>query len=288
MRKIGVVLGVSMMLAATSVTVTATKLMGTTKQLHRVSSHTHSSSLLDLREFTNRGLKLMVRNPETGEVQYTTDGFFLKKGDYFYQNKMRLQGYPMTDVGLTTATCNLTDVKALDDVPAQATTAITYSQFNLDFGSAIIGSKSFDVNDVSTYNYQSDAKVYDRLGYKHDVTSYYVRVAVDTWDVHVLSEGVELTSNEVGQLIFQNNGALRLQKGLKQLTFKPKNGAGSQVLSFDYIDPTQFLANTMSTSSADGYEIGLAVAEEVDNDGFIYELYSNDLVQVFSRVALFK
>jgi flagellar hook protein FlgE len=251
---------------------------------HTTSSN--SSRLLDLSNLLGNHLSLAVKNPDTGVMSYTHDGKLLKKDKYFYQGNNRLQGYPIpTD--LTSNDCKLIDIKTPENVmKPEATSIVVTNGLNLDANSTPI-SVPFDPNNGSSFNIYFISKIIDAQGNNHDLSLYFAKSSTQlAWTVHVLVDKVEVGT---GEAIFTTNGALDSVTGLTGLPFNLESGATSQqVFEVNLTGATQFAGNfTYPSVVNNGLYKGEAFAEGVDDNGYIFEEYTNGRVVAFAKIAVF-
>lgn len=111
---------------------------------------------------------------------------------------------------------------------------------NLNALASIPASAFFDPNDSSSYNYQTDLVIYDSLGANHIFSLYYVKVAVNSWDLYPYVDGI-YTGGFPGSLTFTSNGEAYPATGMNGLMFYPATGATSpQVFAVLFNSSTQY------------------------------------------------
>lgn len=241
---------------------------------------TKSSTLLDLTALIkDSNLQLAVRNPETGMVSYTRNGKFIKKNGYFYQGANRLQGYAVP-AQITNEGCTLIDLQPIDDVPFTPTTYINF-QGNLDANSELPNA-AFDINNSNSYNYtMRDNNLFDLNGAQHTLTLYFIKSAALSWNVQV---AVDNNLIGAGQVDFEVNGAFKQSSGIARLAFMP-----GQTLTINLSGLTAYAYNYMSIPAQDdGHQSADAIAESVDENGYISEVYSNNESVTFGKIAVFR
>lgn len=229
-------------------------------------------------------LAFTVRDPKSGEISYTRDTIFYGKSDgYYYQGQKRLQGYPVS-TDITTTDCKLTDLKAPpEEIPALATTTINYTG-NLSAGSPPPADPVFSPTDPGSFNFVNAATIYDSLGVQHNLSVYFVKLGLDTWNTNIYVDGAAIGS---GQLIFGVNGMLVGALGMSQLKFNPP-GAQSQELSLHFQGFTQFgLPFSSNPAETDGMPAGIYSAYQLDDNGYVSFNYSNGQSITFGKVAIF-
>lgn len=243
-----------------------------------------SERALDLR-LSNDGF-FIEKDPVSGRVVYTRAGRMGVDNDgYIMGFNGVLQGYPATD-GTVSATGNLVDLKIpTAPIPAEATDNIGF-QMNLDAGEEAI-LDPFDKDNKDTYNHSSTETVYDSLGQNYTVTTYYVKTASNSWDVHVVVDDTEIGS---GNLNFNSEGVLVSSTGLTGLSFTPTSGAVSpQNFDIDVSSFTQYKGeNKVYDHFHNGMSSGTFNGLSIDDDGRIQVSYSNGLTRVEGQIAVAK
>lgn len=225
----------------------------------------------------------VTRDPASGQISYTRAGKFLPQQGYIMFGNNRVQGYQAVNGSLPSGG-SIGDLQISNSpLPAKASESVL-EKVNLDANSSI-PSGTFDPNDSSTYNFPSNVSVYDSLGNTHTVTSYYIKTAANTWDVHVYVDGNSAGS---GTMSFSTSGQLTGTTGLDTLSYSPTNGATSpQAFSINMAGSTQFGdKNSVSLTQADGYPPGNFSGVDIDEDGMVYMQYSNSQKIVAGQIAV--
>jgi flagellar hook protein FlgE len=133
--------------------------------------------------------------------------------------------------------------------PVQPTTMIKIN-VNLN-ASDRIPIVAFDPNNYQSFNFVTNAVLYDSLGVLHTVSIMFLKKSTNEWISYVM---VDFNLIGSGDLIFDTSGHLVSAAGLDKIVFTPTDGAVSpQVLNIDM---------TCSTAYASSYQ-----AEPVWQDG---------------------
>src|SRR5262249_16141178 len=130
--------------------------------------------------------------------------FYTRAGQFHIDNQgqivntegMRLQGYAADAQGVLGTTVQDL-VISQGTGPASATTTLA-AGVNLD-ANEVVPTLPFDVTNASdTSNFSNNITVYDSLGNAHELTMFYAKTGVNTWDWHALIDGGELTGGAPG------------------------------------------------------------------------------------------
>ncbi|MFO8044938.1 MAG: flagellar hook protein FlgE [Halomonas sp.] len=256
-------------------------------------------------ESTSRNLDLAIGGDgffrfqqPTGEVAYSRNGqlTFTAEGELINSQGARIMGYPADNNGLVQAGGAPAALNVpTGDLLAQATTNLSI-EMNLDAGEEAPASGAFDHENPDTYNYVTNATVYDSLGNSHSVSLYFIKTLDgapadnNEWSVEARL-GDEQRS--AGTLSFDNSG--RQAAGTETpVTFAlagfNEGGTPENVnLTFD-IDltrATQFGNDSIVTSATqDGYTSGALVGITIEDDGTIMRNYANEQSLAAGQIAL--
>lgn len=244
----------------------------------------HSSNILDLTSLlSNNHLYFAVKNPITGTISYSKDPIFIKKKGYFYQGENRLQGFSLPN-DLVASACSLTDIQAPENELAPKATGNASLVLNLD-ANGIAAVTPFDRNNPGTYNYQVAYSIYDQSGKTHVFNTYYIKTTTyGLWEVQMFDDNQSIAS---GSMNFDTAGNLASSHGIEQITFKPENSNETQTIKYD-LHVTQYAAsNQLLSVKFDGYPSGDAIEDQVDANGYIYELYTNGVTDMFGKIAIY-
>lgn len=243
--------------------------------------------------YTNLPLDLMINNSgffvlkdvSSGVQSFTRAGRFqLDNEGYITNGKQRLQGFGASNGSLQVGG-TLSDLQ-VSQTPLTATASANISiNMNIDSTSAIPGG-TFNNNDPSTYNYPTTTTIYDSLGNTHSLQMYYVKTATtNSWTAYAYVDGTSLGQ---GTVSFDSSGKISSVTGLSSLSYSPGGGANSpQVLNVDLSQCTQFATdNTTRNMTQDGYPVGTLAGYNVDPDGNLFGIYSNQKQILLGRVAI--
>lgn len=241
---------------------------------------------------TGRALDLAIEGDSyftlrnvSGETIYSRAGNFdiNKDGNIVNLNGDYLQGYLAVDGSVTGSIGNM----HLDTTPLAAKST-TQAQFNLNLDATeTTPPLAFDKTDPTTYNTRSSMEIFDSLGNSHSLSTYFVKTAANTWDVHVDVDGSTLGN---GTISFDSFGQLSGASGLTGLSWIPGGGAaGPQAFDVRLDDCTQYGIKTQERGfDQDGYSAGSLTGFNVDGDGLITGRYSNGQNMPLGQLALAK
>ncbi len=240
----------------------------------------------------------VVRQPN-GPTYYTRAGQFRldKEGYVIDPNGYRLQAYLMDAMGNITG--GIGDVYLAGLMSDPSATSEIRAQLNLDSREATknwtyTGGSSLPTND--NYNYSTAITVYDSLGNPHLVYMYFNKIAVNTWDAHVVYDTSNDPNNpiytEVGSytLNFNNTGALTNTPPSTSFAFDfTPWGAQTANITINFQDTTQYGSpNAVVFQTQNGYSSGNLIAVTVDQNGVISGVFTNGQVKNVAQVVLSK
>lgn len=184
-------------------------------------------------------------------------------------------------------------------MPGVATSNADFN-INLDAGeTTILDPVNFDITDLSTSHYSTALTVYDSLGVSHDLRVYFIRpdITANAWDViAALDSGKPITAGppityttyNVGTLAFDTSGIADPATSVFTVDLDPDNSAAAPLtIDLDFSRVTQFGGKYSTNSlSQDGNAMGLFTGISIDNQGIIYNRYSNGKSVPAGQVAL--
>lgn len=243
-----------------------------------------SSNLLDIRHLlTNDQLTFAIKNPKTGQVRYTKNGVFLKRNGYFYQGEERLQGFAMPDDLISNA-CKLSDVKPPEAVLPPKASALLSAGLNLD-ATDTTPSLPFDIANPNSYNYRTNMAFYTHKGKLQSLNLYFVKsLEVNNWMLQIYHNEQFIGT---GSLTFDASGEIIMSAGLDKITFTPDSNTDTQTLAID-LQASQYASPyKIVFSKFDGHAEGYSRGDNVDENGYISEQYTNGISLIFSKIAVY-
>lgn len=252
----------------------------------------------------------------TGELSYSRNGQFTMDKNGFLVNAALLQltGFQVGANGsLAGGSPTALQLPTASMVPNPTTTIA--AQFNLDSRSTVPASTPFDANNSNTYNYANAVTVYDSLGNSHELSTFFVKTASNTWNVYATAGGYPLTAAGAmlapptvagpptvvnsaaltsGVLAFNTSGALTAvapstlvggKVSFAGLDFA--NGSSPMSFTIDVTGTTQFgNANDVKKLTQNGYASGQMTSFAINKDGIVTGKYSNEQSKTLGQVVL--
>lgn len=260
---------------------------------------------------TNRGLDVALSGNGFFRLTDASGGVFYSRNGQLSLDENRnlvnsqglsLTGYPATGTPPTIAqgaqpvALNIPNTMMI----AKASTTATMAA-NLNSTDKTPTTAMFNSSDPTSYNYVNTITTYDSLGNAHDNNVYFVKTAANTWDVHSQDSSVAGSiSNKIGTLNFSTNGTLTgtvdgtgvasvpaLTLGLPMNT--TANGAVTPqtvALSFQGSIQQNTGSNSIGTLKQNGYAAGQMTGYQINDDGTISGVYSNQQTQLLGQIVL--
>ncbi len=228
------------------------------------------------------------RLSNNGDVTYTRNGQFqMDKNGYIVTSEgRRLMGNPADSLNGSSPVELQIDTSDLKPV---TTTEIT-GQYNLNSESPIIDQtvRPFDPQDAQSYTNATAIKVYDTLGNAHNIQSYFVKTAANTWSVYNTADGADITPNPVPEMLFSTTGVYdKVNSTVGNISFTPTTGSGAVTIAMDYSNSSQYGATfSVNKQAQDGYTSGRIASFSVGDDGVILGRYTNNETKQLGRVVL--
>ncbi len=130
-----------------------------------------------------------------GEIAYSRNGQFnMDKNGYIVNAAgLQLTGYKVGANGAVAGGSPAALQLPTTAMAPNATQNIA-AQFNIDSRSTVPTAAPFDANNSTTYNYSNAVTVYDSLGNSHELATFFVKTAANTWNVYATADGYPLTA----------------------------------------------------------------------------------------------
>jgi flagellar hook protein FlgE len=262
-----------------------------------------------------------------GEISYSRNGQFNVDKNGFLVNAAGLQltGFQVGANGKIAGGSPTALQLPTAGMAPNATTAIA-AKFNIDSRDATspIPTKTpFNANDSETYNYSNAVTIYDSLGNSHDLTTFFVKTAPNTWATYATADGWPLDAggkavasvpagNEfkaggvpasggaaltTGAIGFDGNGRMLVDAaGIPttpvggKITFAALDfGNGSLAMKFDMdiTGTTQYGdVNNVNKLTQDGFTSGVLTSYAINQDGTVTGKYSNEQTNTLGQIVL--
>jgi len=251
-----------------------------------------------------------------GEISYGRNGQFDLDKDGFVVNAsgLRLTGYQVAANGTIAGGSPTALQLPTGAMPPAATEAIT-AQFNIDSREKIPAITPFNANNSATYNYSNTVTVFDSLGNSHELSTFFVKTAVNSWSAFATADGYPLNATGAmvaaptaagpplvassvaltdGNLGFDGNGLLTtvapttLVGGKMSFTgLDFANGSNPMTFTVNVTDTTQYgVASDVKKLTQDGYKAGQLSSFVVNGDGTLTGKYTNEQSPVLGQIVL--
>ena len=242
-----------------------------------------------------------------GEIAYSRNGQFNLDKDGFLVNAAGLQltGFQVGANGAIAGgapTALQFPTTGMEPKPTDAITA----QFNLDSRStAIPAATAFDAKNPASYNYSNSVTVFDSLGNSHELATFFVKTAPNTWNAYATADGQPLATggafapappaagsngtpiaigvafDTVGKMTAPANGLLNFAN----LQFP--NGSAPMVFDVNITGTTQFgNDNQVNKLTQTGYTSGVLTSYAINQDGIVTGKYSNKQSNPLGQIVL--
>ncbi|MBP5980965.1 MAG: flagellar hook protein FlgE [Halomonas sp.] len=254
-------------------------------------------------ESTSRNMDLAISGEgffrfqqSSGEAAYSRNGQLTMTADGRLINAQgaQLMGYPADPEGNVQVGGNVVPLNIPPgDLPANASTALNVS-LNLNSGQPVIGA-DFDAENANTYNYSTNATVFDSQGNARNLALYFTKTADNQWSVNGRLSGGPAGSGTydvaLGGLTFNQNGVLQADNTNNALFDAAEFGEGNALANLDinlsFEGSTQFANNsTVNDIVQNGYTSGSLVGITFEDDGTVMRNYSNEQSRAAGQVAL--
>ncbi|HBM28724.1 flagellar hook protein FlgE [Halomonas sp. CnH100-B] len=254
-------------------------------------------------ESTSRNMDLAIAGEgffryqqPNGEIGYSRNGQLTMTSDGRLVNAQgaQIMGYPADAEGNVQEGGNVVPMEIPPgDLPANATTGLDIS-LNLNSGQPVIAA-AFDADNANTYNYSTNATVFDSQGNARNLSVYFTKTAANEWEVNGRLSGGPADGGTydvaLGNLTFTQNGTLQADNSTNALFNNNEFGAGNPLAALDielsFEGSTQFASeSTVNDTVQDGYTSGALVGITIEEDGTIMRNYSNEESRAAGQVTL--
>ncbi|PHM48318.1 flagellar hook protein FlgE [Xenorhabdus miraniensis] len=248
---------------------------------------------------TNRQLDMAITQGGFFRMQDTSGNIFYSRNGQFQMDKernlinmqgMKLTGYPAVNGEILQGGAVEPLSIPTDMLNAKATTAVKLKATLNSMHSAIDPVKNaFDPNNNDSFNYSTTLQVYDSLGNQHDLRTFFVKTADNTWEFHAKDISVAgSTAHKLGDVQFDGYGQMVGTNNVFTFNVESLNGSMAGPITIDFSGSKQqnIPQDFTSNPTQDGYAAGSFSDYRVDEDGKIYATYSNSQKQVLGQVVL--
>ncbi len=224
---------------------------------------------------------------DQGSNVYSRDGAFGLDREGFLSNGkgQKVIGYQVGAANAITGERGPLQISAAD-APPKATSTIDL-EINLNASETTIdaGTVAFDPADTDTFHNATSVQIYDSLGNSHLATTYYRKVADNSWETYLYVDGAAVSGPDA--LDFSDTGDItNPANGQVTANYTPA-GATAMTLTFDYSDSTQHGgAFALTKLNQDGYATGRIAGIDIDTEGQLIARYTNGQSLLKGQLAL--
>ena len=228
-----------------------------------------------------------------GQVFYSRNGQFQLDAErnIISTEGFHLTGYPTTGMppkiqqGATPVPLQISQVMLNATVTTNAS-----MQINLNSNNEIPVRSPVDVKDSDSFNYSNTITTYDSLGTQHNVKLISVKTSENHWDVHYIDNSdPTATLQPLGQMEFDTAGKLISNPDMT-INVNGINGSANNTFTLTYQNSTQQNlgkeAGSVKSPYADGFAAGDLVGFNINDDGTIYGVYSNQQTMILGQIAM--
>lgn len=277
-------------------------LLSNVSQLFNQGNINYTQNALDL-AINGNGFFQVSNN---GAVSYSRAGYFGTDREGFIVDNFgyNLQGYS-TDANDQLQVGQIGNLQIKTSSQEPKPTSKVEQSFNLNSTNDVPINTPFSATDPKSYNSSTSTNIYDTQGNAHALTQYFVKNGANSWDMHVLIDGVTpddptTTTPLTSTLTFDSAGKLQPPSSVDLSAWIPTeligtpptvtaNGANSNAdgMTLDMRNATQF-ANAFAVNAVaqDGYTTGELAGIEIDDTGMIFARYTNGQSKVQGQVIL--
>lgn len=154
--------------------------------------------------------------------------------------------------------------------------------------------KTFDPTKQDSYNYVNTITAYDSLGNAHNINAYFVKTEDNKWQVYT-QDGSAAPVN-AGTMEFSTSGNLVKTTSTNGapgefsmvIPMTAKDGAPAQNFTLSFAGSMQQNVGSDSVSKVaqDGYAAGEYTNFQINNDGTVVGIYSNQQTQVLGQIVM--
>ena len=277
----------------TDVTNKQNKIEGMGVNILKTKSNMHYGEIF----YTDRNLDLSINKngffrllSENGSIYYTRNGHFYINKNYFIVNSegMYLTGCPINYSSLTSENYNsqLIPINLSNYIKTtfQPTTILKFF-LTLNPLDHIKINRLFNEKIVSSYNQKLKIKIINSLGEEKFLDFFFVKTADKIWKIHPYETNQHKRITPF-KIEFDNNGYIISKKIIKIDTTLNSNQKKEKILLNLEKILQKKTTNNQNYFSQNGYTKGIIQNYEIDHNGTIYGLYSNQKKIPLSKIIL--
>ncbi len=235
-----------------------------------------------------------------GSVYYSRNGQFTldKNSNITDMQGKYLTGYPASTDTPPVILQGADPVKLTVPQSSMAAQASTTGKMvvNLDSNTTVIAPPitptTFNPDNPATYNYVTSMTAFDSLGNTHNVSMYFVKTAINTWDLYPIDRSAAPPPSFTATTFqFDPSGKLTAPAPAATVTVAlgALNGSLAGTMNVDFTGTTQQNSGAGSATSMlsqNGYPAGNFVGFVINQDGKIAGNFSNQQQQLLGQIVL--
>ena len=245
------------------------------------------------------------RMSNNGVVSYSRNGQFTLDKDGYIVNSTgnRLTGYSINSDGVLMKGSAVELNVNTSDLAPNATSGVV-AKLNLDSSNTAIDTAlhPFSPADPASYNNATTVTVFDSLGNAHDVQTFYIKTAANTWNVRGITDAAAYAAGQkatppvlagtsnLGTLNFDSLGAINLATTTLPFVANIVVGTGAVTtldINIDFTGTTQFGSKFgVNKLTQDGFASGRLSSFSVAADGTLTGSYTNGKSSTLGQVVL--
>ncbi|KFK93481.1 MULTISPECIES: flagellar hook protein FlgE [unclassified Serratia (in: enterobacteria)] len=258
---------------------------------------------------TNRSLDIAISQNGFFRMQDADGGVFYTRNGQFKMDENRnitnMQGLNLT--GYPASGTPATIQQGAEPVPLNVSEGMMQARPTAS-GNMVVNLRSthqvppttpFAPNQTDSFNYVNTITTYDSLGNAHNINAYFVKTADNQWDVYSQDGSVAGSpAGKAGSLNFNTSGVLTDTRDAAGnpsampfnlvVPMSAKDGAPAQTFNLNFASSLQQNVGSDSVSklSQDGYATGEYKGFEINKDGTLVGVYSNQQTQLLGQIVL--
>ena len=232
-----------------------------------------------------------------GGIFYTRNGQFKLDENRYLTNMQGLQltGYPAAGTPPTIQQgANPVPLSIPEGMMNAKASSSGSMVANLKSTHKVPENKTFDPTKQDSYNYVNTITAYDSLGNAHNINAYFVKTDDNKWQVYT-QDGSEKPV-DAGTMQFSTSGNLVSTTSTQGavgdfsmlIPMGSKDGAPAQNFTLSFAGSMQqnVSSDSVSKVSQDGYAAGEYTNFQINNDGTVVGIYSNQQTQVLGQIVM--
>ncbi|AHG22046.1 flagellar hook protein FlgE [Chania multitudinisentens RB-25] len=258
---------------------------------------------------TSRSLDIAISENGFFRMQDNAGGVFYTRNGQFTLDENRnltnmqglsLTGYPVAGTPPTVQQgANPLPLSIPEGLMKARATTMGNMVINLRSTHQVPETQPFDPGNTASFNYVNTITTYDSLGNAHNINAYFIKTADNQWDVYTQDGSVNGSpAGKAGSLNFSTSGTLTETRDVNGdpsaipfnlvIPMSAKDGAPAQTFNLSFAGSLQQNVGSDSASRTvqDGYTTGEYKGFQINKDGTVVGVYSNQQTQLLGQIVL--